>query len=129
MTRSLDPRFKVLLVLAGAVLFIAGVALGAAGVEKPSSVIHVVTLDWAEGASEADIEKALAGVEQLAKEYDGISRVWLRSIKSQTKDAAFVMEFDSEQALADYAGSDAQKKWYEVYLPVRGGSVTSDITN
>ena len=90
---------------------------------------HVVTVDWADGASEADIEKALAGVEEMAASYDGISRVWLRSIKSQTKQAAFAMEFTSEQALADYAGSDAQKKWYEVYLPVRGRSVTSDITN
>ncbi|HVS64276.1 MAG TPA: Dabb family protein [Thermoanaerobaculia bacterium] len=109
--------------------FTAGLLLGASGVEKPSSVIHVVTLDWAEGATEEQIQAALAGVETLAKEYDGITRVWLRSIKSQTKDAAFVMEFESEQALADYANSDAQKKWYEVYLPARGQSVTSDITN
>ena len=39
------------------------------------------------------------------------------------------MEFTSEQALKDYAGSDAQKEWYKVYQPVRAGSVTSDITN
>ncbi len=110
-------------------IFAAGVVVGGEGVEKPSSVIHVVTVDWAPDASEADIAAALKGVETMAESYDGISRVWLRSIKSQTKDAAFVMEFDSEQALKDYAGSDAQKKWYEVYMKARGGSVTSDITN
>ncbi|MEM9404791.1 MAG: Dabb family protein [Acidobacteriota bacterium] len=119
---------KLALVALAATFFVAGV-LFAQGVEKPSSVIHVVTLDWASGASDADIQKALDGVETMAKSYDGITRVWLRSIKSQTKQAAFVMEFESEQALKDYAGSAAQKAWYEVYMPVRGRSVTSDITN
>lgn len=119
----------VLVLVTALALFSAGWVFGAQGVEKPKSVIHVVTLDWAEGASEEDKQAALQGVEQLAKDYDGIERVWLRSIKSQTKDAAFVMEFTDEQALKDYAGSDAQKKWYEVYLPARGRSVTSDITN
>ena len=113
--------------LVGALIFGAGVLLGQS--YQPKNVIHVVTVDWAAGASEADIKKALDGVATLAKEYDGITRVWTRSIKSQTKKAAFVMEFEDEQALIDYAGSDAQKKWYEVYLPVRGQSVTSDITN
>ena len=121
-------RNKLLVVAACAAFFGAGL-LFAQGVDKPSSVIHVVTLDWADGASEADIQKALDGVETMAKSYDGITRVWLRSIKSQTKAAAFVMEFASEQALKDYAGSDAQKEWYKVYQPVRGGSTTSDITN
>ena len=117
------------LVALAALLFGAGVVFGAHHVNKPKSVIHVVTLDWKDGASKEDIQKALKGVETMAEEYDGITRIWLRSIKSQTKQAAFVMEFKDEQALKDYAGSDAQKKWYEVYIPVRGGSVTSDITN
>ena len=42
---------------------------------------------------------------------------------------ALVMEFASEKALADYTDSDGQKKWYEVYLPIRGESTTFDITN
>ncbi|REJ85532.1 MAG: hypothetical protein DWQ36_02955 [Acidobacteria bacterium] len=123
LTRSL------LVLVAGAALFAAGVLYADNHVEKPTSVIHVVTLDWAEGASKEEIQAALDGVETLAAEYDGITRVWLKSIKSQTKDAAFVMEFKDQAALEAYAGSDAQKKWYEVYLPVRGRSVTSDITN
>ena len=65
----------------------------------------------------------------LTVPYPGLKRVWLRSIKSQTKQAAFVMEFESEKALEDYAGSEAQKTWYKLYLPIREQSVTSDITN
>jgi hypothetical protein len=109
------------------VIFGAGALVGA--VSTPSSVIHVVTIKWADGASQADIDKALAGVKTLGEKYDGITRVWTRSFKAQGMDAAFVMEFESEQALKDYAGSDAQKEWYESYLPVRGQSRTFDITN
>jgi len=96
----------------------------------PKSVIHVVTVSWKADASEGDIQKALNSVKTLAKEYDGISRVWIRSIKAQgERTHAFVMEFKSEQALKDYAGSSAQKKWYKSYIPVREASTTFDITN
>ena len=96
----------------------------------PSSVIHVVTVSWKSSATESQIQAALDGVVTLAKEYDGISRVWIKTIKAQgNRSHAFVMEFKSEQALKDYAGSAAQKKWYEVYYPVREGSTTFDITN
>jgi len=96
----------------------------------PHSVIHVVTVSWKEDASPEQIQAALDSVKVLAKEFDGISRVWIRSIKAQgDRTHAFVMEFTSEQALKDYSGSDAQKKWYESYLPVREASTTFDITN
>ncbi|MDQ8204526.1 Dabb family protein [Pelagicoccus sp. SDUM812003] len=96
----------------------------------PSSVIHVVTVSWKSDASDADIQAALDGVVTLAKEFDGIERVWIKTIKAQgERSHAFVMEFKSEQALKDYAGSDAQKKWYKVYLPARDRSTTFDITN
>ena len=45
------------------------------------------------------------------------------------KTHVIVMEFASEQALKDYTDSPAQKKWYELYLPIREVSTTYDITN
>jgi len=39
------------------------------------------------------------------------------------------MEFSSEEALKKYVDSPAQKKFYEVYMPIREESKTSDITN
>lgn len=96
----------------------------------PGSVIHVVTVSWKADASEEGIQAALDGVVTLAKEYDGIERVWIKTIKAQgNRSHAFVMEFKSPKALEDYAGSDAQKEWYKVYYPVREGSTTFDITN
>ncbi|MBT5902829.1 MAG: hypothetical protein HOH58_12065 [Opitutaceae bacterium] len=96
----------------------------------PKSVIHVVTVSWKDTASEADIKAALKGVHTLAKEYDGIRRVWTKTVKAQgDKSHAFVMEFKNKKALEDYSGSDAQKNWYKVYISARGGSTTFDITN
>lgn len=112
-------------------VFAVGVLLGQS--YKPTSVIHVVTVKWNADATDAQISEALKGVETIAQKYDGVSRVWTRSIKAQGQEsgvtAAFVMEFESEKALTDYTGSDAQKEWYEVYLPARELSRTFDITN
>lgn len=116
-----------LLAAAGCILFGAGLLIGAHHIEKPSSVIHVVTVDWKNGTDPQQIQAALDGVANM--NYPGLKRVWLKSFKSQTKDAAFVMEFESKKALEDYAGSKAQEEWYKLYLPIREASVTSDITN
>ncbi len=121
-----------------ALMLIAAMALVAAAPlvaesTTPESVIHVVTLKWVDDATEEQIAAALNGVKTLAEKYEGITRVWTRSIKVQGQEsgvtAAFVMEFKNEKALEDYAGSDAQKEWYEVYLSARDKSRTFDITN
>jgi len=126
-----NKSIKVILcAVLGSVLFGAGLLVADhhnSKIEKPTSVVHVVTLDWKADATPEQIKAALDGVANM--EYAGLKRVWLRSIKSQTKQAAFVMEFESVKALEDYAGSPAQKAWYDLYLPIRERSVTSDITN
>lgn len=129
---KLPISWKTISVTAAALsVFAVGVLFGQS--YKPKSVIHVVTVKWNGDATEAQINKALKGVEALAQKSVGVSRVWTRSIKAQGPEsgvtAAFVMEFESEKALADYTGSAAQKEWYEVYLPVRELSRTFDITN
>ncbi len=118
-------------VVAALVIFGAGALVGAAS--KPTSVIHVVTVKWKDGTTQQQIDAALKGVERMADAFPGIKRVWLRSIKVQGPESgvthAFVMEFESEQALKDYAGSAAQKEWYKTYIPIRELSRTFDITN
>ena len=96
----------------------------------PKTVIHVVTVSWKEGSTPEQIQAALEGVRKLPSQFPGITRVWTKTIKAQgNRTHALVMEFASEQALKDYAGSDAQKEWYKVYEGVREGSTTFDITN
>jgi antibiotic biosynthesis monooxygenase (ABM) superfamily enzyme len=99
---------------------------------KPKTVIHVITIKWKADATPAQIDKAIQGAEALPSEYPGITRVWTKPIKKQLPEGyghVIVMEFASEDALKKYADSAAQKKWYELYMPIREESRTSDITN
>jgi antibiotic biosynthesis monooxygenase (ABM) superfamily enzyme len=98
----------------------------------PKTVIHVISIQWKSGATPAQIDKAIKGAEALPSEYPGITRVWTKPIKKQLPEGyshVIVMEFASEDALKKYADSAAQKKWYELYMPIREESRTSDITN
>jgi antibiotic biosynthesis monooxygenase (ABM) superfamily enzyme len=98
----------------------------------PKTVIHVISIQWKSDATPAQIEKAIKGAEALPAAYPGITRVWTKPIKKQLPEGynhVIVMEFASEDALKKYADSPAQKKWYEVYMPIREESRTSDITN
>ncbi|HYI94996.1 MAG TPA: Dabb family protein [Bryobacteraceae bacterium] len=97
---------------------------------KPKSVIHVITIQWKAGTTDAQIAKALKAAETM--NYPGLKNVWTRPIKMQLDEGyknIIVMEFESEEALKKYADSPAQKAWYEVYMPIRGESRTHDITN
>lgn len=119
---------KIAAVCAGLAVLAAGILLAAPG--KPKSVIHVITIQWKADATPAQIEKAIKGVETM--NYPGLKNVWTRPIKMQLPEGyknIIVMEFASEQALKDYAGSEAQKSWYQLYMPIREESRTHDITN
>src|SRR2546421_10960840 len=99
---------------------------------QPKTVLHVITIQWKSNATPAQIEKAIQGAAALPTQYPGITRVWTKPIKKQLPEGyanIIVMEFASEDALKNYAGSSAQKQWYGVYMPIREESRTSDITN
>ena len=111
-------------------VLIAAAAFLLAAPMKPKTVVHVISVQWKSTATPAQIEKAIKGVETM--NYPGLKNVWTRPIKMQLPEGyktIFVMEFESEQALKSYADSPAQKAWYEVYMPIREESRTSDITN
>jgi hypothetical protein len=126
-----------------ATLFLAAMTFAPAAViaaEKPKSVIHVVTLRWKENATKEQIDGALRALESAAAKYPGITRLWLRPISVQGAPIgkcdeckpvthAFVMEFESEDALKKYRDSAAQKIFYEAYIPLREESRTHDISN
>jgi len=104
-----------------------------AAAAPPTSVIHVITVQWKADAKPEQIEKVLSTVAALPSQYpDLITRVWTNPIKKQIPDGynhIIVMEFKSADALKKYVDSPAQKKFYEVYMPLREESKTSDISN
>lgn len=120
---------RVLLGCALMVLLAVGVVIGQNKFGEPKSVLHIVTVKWKEGTTDAQKQKAIDGVKTMASKYAGIKNVWLKQLKVQGTDAVLVMEFKDEAALKAYVDTPAQKEWYEVYLPIRGQSQTHDITN
>jgi len=111
-------------------LAILAAGFATAAPKTPKSVIHVITIQWKADATPEQIQKALRAAENI--DYPGIKNVWTRPIKMQLPEGfkhIIVMEFESEEALKNYADSPAQKKWYEAYMPVREESRTHDITN
>ena len=89
---------------------------------KPKTVIHVISIQWKSGATPAQIAEVLKGAEALPAQYPGITHVWTKPIKKQLPEGyshLIVMEFANEDALKNYADSAAQKKWYQVYMPLR----------
>ncbi len=112
-----------------AALCVFAVALAAAPA-APKTVIHIITVKWKADATPAQIEAALDAAKTM--NYPGLKNVWTRPIKMQLPEGykqVIVMEFDSEQALKDYANSEAQKTWYKTYQPIREESRTHDVTN
>ncbi|MDZ7640118.1 MAG: Dabb family protein [Bryobacterales bacterium] len=115
-------------------VFAVGTMVGAANLEKPKSVIHVVTFMWADGTTPAKKAEVMAATEKMAKATPGLTRLWTKGIKVQGPkpeyaNNAIVMEFESQEAFGKYAGSPAHKEWYSVWIPARGESRTHDITN
>ena len=117
--------------LAAVAIFGAGVLTGADKYGTPSSVIHVVTVQWKQDSTPEQRNAAIEGIRKMASEVPGIKNIWLKTLKVQPRDynAAFVMEFKDKAAFDAYANDPAHKAWEKVYLPARAESTTSDITN
>lgn len=115
-------------------VFGVGTLVGAANLQKPKSVVHVITFMWAEGITPAKKAEVMAATEKMARDTPGLTRLWTKGLKVQGPkpeyaNNAIVMEFESMEAFNKYAGSPAHKAWYEVWIPARGESRTHDITN
>ncbi|MGO9240445.1 MAG: Dabb family protein [Bryobacteraceae bacterium] len=132
--------------VAGSLLVALGAAAGLAANRygKPKSVIHVVTLYYKDGTTEAQKKSVLDAVEKMASEVPGIKNVWLKSNKVQGVFSekqpdgsfkphpftdAFVIEFEDQAAFDKYANHPAHKAFEAIYIPLRGRSSTDDITN
>lgn len=115
-------------------VFAVGTMVGASNLEKPKSVLHVITFMWADGVTPATKEAVMKATEKMAQSTPGLTRLWTKGLKVQGpkpeySNNAIVMEFESQEAFNKYAGSPAHKEWYSVWIPARGESRTHDITN
>jgi hypothetical protein len=122
---------KLLIVVGAAALFGAGLMIGANKFNKPKSVLHVITLQWKDGVTDAQKQTAIDGLEKMAGAMPGITNIWLKTLKvqPQTYNNAFAIEFKDEAAFKAYTDAPAHKEFEKIYLPLRGQSTTHDLTN
>ena len=123
---------KFALVLAIAVgLFCVGILTGKNSFHQPSSVIHVVSVQWTPESTPEQQQAALDGVKTMAAEIPGIKNIWVKSTRVQPREfnTAFAIEFESKEAAEAYAKHPAHDAWMKIYQPVHKESRSLQITN
>ena len=131
---------RTLNVICGAVLFIAGIAVGnwhARGVSaqnkfgQPRTVLHVVVYKWKPGVSGVDQQRTIDGIKTLAAKIPGIKNVWLKTERNQLRDfsGVYAIEFASPDAAADYAESKVHEAWSKQWLELRETSLSFQVSN
>jgi ABC-type glycerol-3-phosphate transport system substrate-binding protein len=112
-------------------LFGAGVLTGKNTFHQPSSIIHVVTVQWTPESTPEQQQAALDGVKAMAAEIPGIRNIWIKSTRVQPREynAAFAIEFENKAAADAYADHPAHKAWEKIYQPIHKESRSQQITN
>jgi hypothetical protein len=97
----------------------------------PKTIIHVSVIQWKEGVSDADKQKVLDGVKQMAAKIPGMKNVWTKAIRVQPQDYhdAFVIEFENQAAADRYAKDPVHDAWTEAFAKIREASISPQITN
>ena len=122
-----------ILIIAAAVIFCAGILVGQ-GQNKygmPSTILHVVTVQWKADSTPDQQAAAIDGVKTMAAAIPGIKNIWIRKIKVQpaTYSTVFAIEFENRAAFDRYTDAPAHRAWEKIYLPIHEVSTTHDITN
>ena len=112
-------------------LFSSGYLAGQNKFGQPKTVLHLTIIKWNANASDADKERALEGVREMASKIPGIRNVWIKGDRIQPRDfnAAFAIEFKDRDAADAYAESPIHKAWSDQYLLLRAASLSEQITN
>ncbi len=118
-------------ILMAAGIFFTGYAVGQNKFGQPKTIIHVSLIKWKADVSDADKQKALDGVKQMAAQIPGIKNIWTKPARMQPRDfhTAFVMEFENRAAADRYAESPIHEAWSKQFLAIREASISPQITN
>jgi len=111
--------------------FASGYLAGRTNVGQPQTVIHAVSIQWKSSVSQADRDKVLAGVKEMAEATPGVKNVWIKAERVEPRgfDDGFAIEFKDRAAADAYALSAPHKKWNDIYSPLRVSSISIDVSN
>ena len=112
-------------------LFASGYVAGQNRFGQPKTILHVVELKWNPTATDADKQRAIEGIKDLAGKVPGIKNIWIKGERMQPRDfnAAYAIEFRDRAAADAYAESPAHAAWEAQYVPLRAASVSIQVTN
>jgi hypothetical protein len=122
-------------ILAGAflalALFAGGYLAGQNRFGQPKTILHVVELKWNPAATDADKQRALDGIKDMAAKVPGIKNIWIKGERMQPRDfnAAYAIEFRDRDAADAYAESKVHAAWELQYVPLREASISIQVTN
>jgi Stress responsive A/B Barrel Domain len=122
-------------ILAGAflalALFASGYVAGQNRFGQPKTILHVVELKWNPAATDADKQRALDGIKDMAAKVPGIKNIWIKGERMQPRDfnAAYAIEFRDRDAADAYAESKVHAAWELQYVPLREASISIQVTN
>jgi hypothetical protein len=126
--------------VAGAVLFVAGIAVGKAATQRaaavnrfgqPKTVIHTVAYKFKPSTSHHDQDQAIAGIKEMAAKIPGIKNIWLKTERNQIRDfdGVYVIEFAGPEAAADYAENPIHDAWRKKWEELRENSLSFQASN
>jgi len=123
-------RYAILICAALAILA-SGILVGQNKFGTPSTVLHIITVQWTPDSTAAQQNAALEAVKTMAAGTPGLKNVWIKKLKVQPAEFhnVIVMEFENKAAFDRYTDAPAHKAWEKTYLPIRQESRTSDVTN
>jgi hypothetical protein len=118
-------------ILAAALILAGGILLGQNKFGTPSTVLHIVTVQWKADSTAEQQTAAIEGLKTMAAATPGLKNLWTRKLKVQpaTYSTVFVMEFENKAAFDKYTDAPAHRAWEKLYLPIREQSTTHDVTN
>jgi Stress responsive A/B Barrel Domain len=112
-------------------LFAGGYLAGQNRFGQPKTILHVVELKWNPAATDADKQKAIEGIKDMAARVPGIKNIWIKGERMQPRDfnAAYAIEFRDRDAADAYAESKVHAAWELQYVPLREASISIQVTN
>src|SRR6202142_723925 len=94
---------------------------------QPKTIIHMVILKGRPGVADADKQRALEGVKEMAAKVPGVKNIWIKADRIQPRDfnAAYAIEFKDRDAADAYAESPLHQQWEQkYYVPFREASIS-----
>lgn len=112
-------------------LFAGGYVAGQNRFGQPKTIIHVVEIKWNPGVPQAEKQRVLAGIKDMAGKIPGIRNIWMQTDRVEPRDfnSAYAIEFQNRAAADAYAESKIHQAWVDKYVPLRAASVSIQVTN